>query len=127
MTAAARVLNTGKIDDLSAEKESFVPKKKKSAEPAEEFRSIEYIETTLHDPLRERWEEGCDQGGVRLYCTSSPRMHGTDNGRWALQVRARVKVRRGGTGKHFAVGTASMSREDLLWLRAKIDAELKIL
>lgn len=109
------------------------PKKKKAAkrsakapkpETTAEFRPIEFVETTLHDPVRDRWEEGCDDGGVRLYCTSNPITHGEDNGRWALQVRAQVKTRRGGSGKHFAVGTASMSRDDLLWLRAKIDAEL---
>lgn len=118
------------FDDLFAEKEPSVPKtkpapKKKPAKPAEEFRPIEYIETSLHDPIRDRWEEGSDQGGVRLYCTSSPITHGKDNGRWALQVRARVKTRSGPPGKHFAVGTASMSRKDLLWLRAKIDDALE--
>ena len=77
------------------------------------------------DPARERWDEGCDEGGVRVYCTSNPITHGKDNGRWGLQVRAQVKLRGKGHGKHFAVGTASMSREDLLWLRAKIDEALE--
>jgi hypothetical protein len=99
-------------------------KKTKKSPPAE-FRPIEFIETTLHDPIRDRWEPGCDDGGVRLYCTSSPLTHGADNGRWALQVCAQVKTRRSGRGKHFAVGTASMSREDLLWLRGLIDAALR--
>jgi len=89
-----------------------------------EFRPIEFIETTLHDPVRERWEDGCDEDGVRLYCTSSPHAHGSANGQWALQVRARVKTTRG-PGKHFAVGTASMSREDLTWLRDQINIELR--
>ncbi len=91
---------------------------------APEFRPIEIIETTLHDPIRDRWEAGCDEGGVRLYCTSSPTTHGDQNARWALQVRARVKTRDGSSGKHFAVGTASMSRKDLLWLRTLIDGAL---
>ena len=99
--------------------------KKPKPDTTTEFRPIEFVETLLHDPVRERWDEGCDEGGVRMYCTSNPITHGEDNGRWALQVRARVKLRSGkGSGKHFAVGTASMSREDLLWLRAKIDAAL---
>jgi hypothetical protein len=115
------------IDNLFA-KETAVPKAKKTTlpdKPFAEFRPIEFIETVLHYPLRERWLAGCDQGGVRLYCTSSPHTHGNENGCWALQVRARVKTRNGGSGKHFAVGTASMSREDLLWLRGLIDAELR--
>lgn len=90
-----------------------------------EFRPIESVETTLHDPVRDRWEADQNEGGVRLYCTSNPLTHGKDNGRWALQVRARVKIKSGGTGKHFAIGTASMSRADLLWLRGLIDAALR--
>lgn len=91
----------------------------------EEFRPIEHIETTLHDTVRDRWDKGCDHGGVRIYCTSSPRTHGEENARWSLQVRAQVKRKSGGSGKHFAVGTASMSREDLLWLRDQINFELR--
>ena len=97
---------------------------KKSTEPPAEFRAIAFVGTTLHDPVRDRWESGWDEGGVRLYCTASPVAHGDADARWALQVRARVKVRRGRPGKHFAVGTASMSRDDLLWLRERIDAVL---
>jgi hypothetical protein len=89
-----------------------------------EFRPIEFVETILHNPVRDRWDAGCDEGGVRLYCTASPEVHGDEDARWALQVRARVKTRKG-PGTHFAVGTASMSREDLLWLRGRIDAALK--
>jgi hypothetical protein len=100
-------------------------KKKRQRESLDEFRAIEFIETTLHDPVRDRWEPGCDEGGVRLYCTASPLVHGEENGRWALQVRARVKTRSRGPGKHFTVGTASMSREDLLWLRDLIDTALQ--
>jgi hypothetical protein len=90
----------------------------------QEFRPIEFVETCLHDPVRDHWDAGCDEGGVRIYCTASPAMHGDEGGRWGLQVRARVKTRKG-PGKHFAVGTASMSRADLLWLRGQIDAELR--
>lgn len=88
------------------------------------FRTIEHVETTLHDTARDRWEEGADTNGVRLYSTASALTHGKENARWALQVRARVKTQRG-PGKHFAVGTASMSREDLVWLRDQINAELR--
>lgn len=96
----------------------------KSETPPAEFRPIDHVQTTLHDPVRDRWEPGSDEGGVRLYCTSSPITHGADNGRWALQVRAQVKLRGKGTAKHFAVGTASMSTKDLEWLRDLIDAAL---
>lgn len=90
----------------------------------DKFRPIAHIETTLHDAIRERWEEGSAEGGVRLYCTAGAAAHGKENARWALQVRARVKTKNG-PGKHFAVGTASMSREDLTWLRDQINAELR--
>jgi hypothetical protein len=87
------------------------------------FRPIEHVETSLHDTIRERWEEGTDEGGVRLYCTRSPSFG--VNARWSLQVRAQMKTKRGGRGKHFAIGTASMSRADLQWLRDQINAELR--
>lgn len=89
------------------------------------FRVIDHIETTLHDAVRERFDDGADQGGVRLYRTANPLTHGKENGRWSLQVRARVKTKRSSPGKHFAIGTASMSREDLQWLRDQINAELR--
>ena len=99
-------------------------RKKKPAETVETtFRPINFVETMLHDPVRERWQEGADEGGVRLYCTQSPSFG--ENARWSLQVRAQVKTKTRGVGKHFAVGTSSMSREDLQWLRDQIDAELR--
>jgi len=110
------------FDDLFAQ-ETTVPKTQKKS--VDEFRPIEFVDTTLHDPVRDRWEEGDDKSGVRLYCTSSPRTHGEENGRWALQIFARVKTKRGGVGKHFAGSTASMSREDLLWLRDQINTALR--
>ena len=114
--------------DLCAKEPAVVLKKqtqKPAVQESVDLRAIEFVETTLHDPVREGWEAGLDDGAVRIYCTSSPLTHGVANGRWALQVRARVKTRSGGTGKHFAIGTASMSREDLTWLRAQIDAALR--
>lgn len=96
--------------------------KKKDLDP--EFRPIEFVETSLHDPVRDHWDPGCDEGGVRLYCTAGPEVHGEENARWALQVRARVTTRKG-PGKHFAIGTASMSRKDLRWLRGLIDEALR--
>ena len=90
----------------------------------DEFRPIGHIETTLHDTVRERWEEGSTDGGVRLYSTANAASHGKENARWALQVRAQVKTK-SGPGKHFAVGTASMSREDLTWLRDQINDQLR--
>jgi hypothetical protein len=100
-------------------------KKQRAETPTLKFRAIEFVETTIHDPVRDRWEAGCDEGGVRLYCTGHPATHGWKNARWALQVRARVRTRGRSPSKRFAVGTASMSREDLLWLRALIDAALR--
>lgn len=99
--------------------------KRKIATGVPEFRPIAFVETTLHDPVRDRWVAGDVEDGVRLYCTASPTTHGDEDARWEIQVRARVKTRRGGRGKHFAIGTASMSRDDLLWLRAAIDAALE--
>lgn len=110
------------FDDLFAQ-ETTVPKTQKKS--VDEFRPIEFVDTTLHDPVRDRWEEGDDKSGVRLYCTSNPLTHGEENGRWALQIFARVKTKRGGAGKHVAASTASMSRDDLLWLRSQIDAALR--
>jgi hypothetical protein len=86
------------------------------------FRPIEFVETTLYDTTRDKLDE---TGGVRLNCTASAYTYGEENARWDLQVRAKVKKKSGGSGKHFAIGTASMSREDLVWLRSLIDAELK--
>ncbi len=86
------------------------------------FRAIEFVETTLYDTTRDKLDE---TGGVRLNCTASASTYGEENARWDLQVRAKVKKKSGGSGKHFAIGTASMSREDLVWLRSLIDAELK--
>lgn len=90
----------------------------------DEFRLITHIETALHDTVREGWGEGSSEGGVRIYSTASAAAHGKENARWALQVRAHVKTKNG-PGKHFAIGTASMSREDLTWLRDQINAELR--
>ena len=119
------------FDDLFKQKEGAMPKTKSNVDDrtidasGDAFRSIEHIETTLHDTVRERWDEGSDQGGVRLYRTASPQVHGKENARWSLQVRAQVKTKHSGPGKHFAIGTASMSREDLQWLRGQISAELR--
>jgi hypothetical protein len=89
----------------------------------DEFLPVEYVSTDLHDPVRDRWDEGAAVGGVRLYCTQSPSFG--DAARWHLQVRAQVKTKAGRPGKHFAISTASMSREALLWLRDAINAELR--
>lgn len=83
-----------------------------------EFRKIDDAQTSLHDPIRDRWDPGSDDGGVRLYCTQ----HGT---RWSLQVRAQVQTKSGVRGKRFAVGTAPMSRDELKWLRDLIDQKLE--
>lgn len=90
---------------------------------SDSFRSLDYISTSLHDTERARWDDAAAIGGVRIYCTQSPSFG--DNARWSLQVRAQVKTKSGRAGKHFAIGTASMSRDDLVWLRNQINAELK--
>ncbi len=119
------------FDDLFDNKKTSMPKAKKTTskkskpyKAVDEFRPIEHADTFLHDPIRERWEAGADKSGVRLYCTSSPLTHGEENGRWALQIFARVKIKRGRPGRHVASNTASMAREDLLWLRKMIDDAL---
>jgi len=99
-----------------------MPRQKKPAVKAEEFRPIEYTETTLHDTSRDKLDE---TGGVRLYCTAGAYTHGEENARWALQVRAQVRTKTRGVGKHLAIGTASMSRKDLQWLRDQINIELR--
>lgn len=116
------------FDDLFDSKEALVAKTssrktKKTAEPLDAFRPIEVADTTLHHPIRDRWEEGADKSGVRLYCTTSPATFGKENGRWVLQIFARVRTKRG-PGKHLAGSTASMAREDLVWLRGMIDTAI---
>lgn len=55
---------------------------------------------------------------IRLYCT----MHATA---WALQIRAPLSIGNGyQDGKDDVVANASLSREDLLALRAAIDEAL---
>lgn len=113
------------FDDLFA-KETSVPKtQKRAAKQLAEFRPIEHVTTELHDPERAGWVlgDGSQTDGVRLYCTQNPSFG--DNARWQLQIRAWVKKKTGGRGKHFAVSSASVSREDLMWLRGQIDAELR--
>ena len=110
------------FDDLFTKEKSAVPKAKKALA---EFRSIAYVTTELHDPERSGWVlgDGSQTDGVRLYCAQSPSFG--ESARWHLQVRAWVKKKTGGRGKHFAVGSATMSREDLQWLRDQIGAELR--
>lgn len=109
------------FDDLFDQKEPMP--KKSSAVDHDAFREIVRVEVTLHDPVHERFDD--TTAGVRLYRTASPLTHGEENARWSLQVRAHVKKKTGGTGKQFAIGTASVSREDLVWLRDQINAELR--
>jgi hypothetical protein len=56
---------------------------------------------------------------VRLYCTESKRC-------WHLQVRGPIATGFSGLreGKDFAIASAYMTRDDLLKLRAAIDAQL---
>jgi hypothetical protein len=110
------------MDDLNRKKTTTA---KTSREFDDAFRPIMHVDTTLYDPVREHWEEGSVQAGVRLYCAASPLAHGQENGRWPLQIRALVKTKSGATGKHFGIATASMSRKDLEWLRDQINSALR--
>lgn len=104
------------------------PKPDKPKDTDSDFRAITDIDTSLHDPVRERWEADSAQGGVRFYCTQSSAMFDRpvgEDARWALQVRAQVKLKSGRAGKDFAVGTASMTRADLQWLRDQINDALR--
>jgi hypothetical protein len=121
---AARAAVPNIFDDLFDRKEAAMPQTQKTTNH-DAFRQIDRVEITLHDPIRERFDEGSTRRGMRLYRTASPLTHGEENARWSLQVRAQVKTKAGVLGKHFAIGTASVSRDDLVWLRAQINAELR--
>lgn len=61
---------------------------------------------------------------VRLYCSQSGRF---GYGLWELQVRGPISLGAngyGGEGKDFIIANASVTREDLIALRAAIDAHL---
>jgi hypothetical protein len=124
---AARAAVPNIFDDLftqkAAQKGALMPKAQRESHDA--FRQINRVDIMLHDPIRERFDENALQRGVRLYRTASPLTHGEENARWSLQVRAQVKTKAGVLGKHFAIGDASMSREDLVWLRDQINSELR--
>lgn len=53
---------------------------------------------------------------VRIYCTGSPVTHG-EAARWALQVRAPLKIKRGRVGRDFIVATASLPIDTVRELR----------
>lgn len=91
----------------------------------EEFRAIEHIATDLYNIERDGRHVQADEPGVRLWCTQNARTADGEGERWALQVRATIKVKSKQPSKHFAIGTASMSRKDLVWLRDLIHAELR--
>jgi hypothetical protein len=126
LAAADKIIEAALSRDR-ASKKPVKPISVMKKEPVDAFRQIAHVETTLHDIVHERWEKGADEEGVRLYNTQSPKMFdqpGREGARWGLQVFSWVKTK-AGRGKHFAIGTASMSREDLKWLRDLIDAELR--
>jgi hypothetical protein len=50
--------------------------------------------------------------------------HGGDNARYALQVFAPMKLANGGEGRDYMIATASLSPQDLVALRAEIDAAI---
>lgn len=61
--------------------------------------------------------------GIRLYCTASAEVHG-DDARYALQVFAPMKLASGQEGRDYIIATASLSRRDLVALRAEVDAAI---
>lgn len=62
--------------------------------------------------------------GIRLYCSASPEVHGADNARYPLQIFAPLKLANGREGRDYMIATASLSRGDLVALRAEIDAAI---
>lgn len=62
--------------------------------------------------------------GIRLYCTASAETHGGDNARYALQVFAPMKLANGQEGRDYVIATASLSPQDLVALRAEVDAAI---
>lgn len=105
------------------------PKKKtflgRRRDPLDASRLIAHVMTTIHDPIRERWAPDNEEHGVRLYNTASVESHGKKDARWSLQVRSHVNTKTNGKSQRFAIGTASMSIEDLCWLREQIDKALQ--
>ena len=86
------------------------------------FRPITDAETKLYDPAID-WKEGSPDGGVRLNLARTPFLSG--DARWQLQVCGWVKTKTSALDKPYAIAVASMSQEDLRWLRDQINEELR--
>lgn len=63
--------------------------------------------------------------GVRLYSTASAAVHGLENARYALQLRAPLRRARGGDSNQQMIATASLSRDALVDLRDALTAAIK--
>jgi hypothetical protein len=87
--------------------------------PIKDFmRLIEYVSIGKynHADTRER--------GIRLYCTASSETHGRENARCALQIFAPLQRHNGSEGRDYMIATASLSCDDLIALRAEVDAAI---
>lgn len=88
-------------------------------------RAVKHARTTLHQPNHVRKDENPAKNEVRFFCIDdNPTLPGRF-ARWFLQIRALTETRFGEPGKRFGISTATMSREDLVWLRDQIDKELR--
>jgi len=93
--------------------------------PLDASRAVKHARTTLHQPNHVRNDDKPAQNMVRFYCIDdSPSLPGRF-ARWFFQIRALTETRFGEPGKRFGISTATMSRDDLVWLRDQIDAELR--
>lgn len=90
------------------------------------FRIVRNVKTTLENPNHIKESGGKPAlGGVRFFCIDDSPMLPGRFARWFLQIRALIETKSGTPGKRFGISTAPMSREDLVWLRDQIDAELR--
>jgi hypothetical protein len=82
------------------------------------IRPIDHVDVGKYNHVKTR------DRGIRLYCTASAETHGGDNARYALQVFAPMKLANGQEGRDYVIATASLSPQDLVALRAEVDAAI---
>ncbi len=82
------------------------------------IRHINYVEVAKYNHVETR------DRGIRLYCTASASTHGGDNARYALQIFAPMKLANGQEGRDYMIATASLSPQNLVALRAEVDAAI---
>jgi hypothetical protein len=82
------------------------------------IRPIDYVDVGKYNHTKTR------DRGIGLYCTASAVTHGGDDARYALQIFAPIKLANGQEGRDYVIATASLSPQDLVALRAEIDAAI---